>query len=322
MKALRYHALGGPEVLVWEEIPDPDVRAGDVLIKVAAAGVNFADLLRRQGQYTMTEPLPVTLGVEAAGTVVSVGSDVRDIQPGDRVLCRARGCQAELVAAPANGVNRIPDRLAFEEAAAIPVNFLTAYHMLRTLSPVRPGDAVLVQAAASGVGTAAVQLAKLWGARVLATASNGEKLGLAKRLGADAGINYTRQDFLAEVLARTDNRGVDRVLECVGGDVLTRSVKALAPGGVLMIYGRASGTLPPLSPEEFFPKNLRVFGVHIGMPPWTNEIHKAALEEIIRLTVGGKIRPVIDRTFPLQEAARAHEHLEQRKTMGKVLLIP
>ncbi|MBI4609047.1 MAG: NADPH:quinone oxidoreductase family protein [Candidatus Rokubacteria bacterium] len=323
MKAVRFHRYGGPEVLRWEEAPDPEVRAQDVLIKVEAAGVNFSDLMRLAGQYTTKDPLPAGLGVEAAGTVVRVGEQVSGIAPGARVLCRgARGCQAEYVAVPAALVNPIPASCTFVEAAAIPVVFLTAYHMLKTLGPVRAGESVLIQAAASGVGTAAVQLARLFGARVFATASSDEKLSLVKRLGADEVINYTRQDFLAEVMARTANRGVDRILECVGGDVLTKSVKALAPGGKLFVYGRASGTLPPLSPEEFFPKNLQVIGVHIGMPPWTPEQHKAALDELLALVEAGKIRPVVDRTFRMSEVAQAHDYLAQRRTMGKVLLVP
>lgn len=322
MKALRFHAFGGPEVLRWEEAPDPELRPHEVLVRVQAAGVNFADLMRRQGQYTVRDPLPATLGTEAAGTIVRVGRDVTGFAAGERVVCRARGAQAELVAAPVSAVCRVPAGASIEQAAAIPVAFLTAYHMLKTLVPVVPGESVLVHAAASGVGTAALQLARLWGARVFATASTDDKLALARELGATELINYARQDFLAEVLARTGHRGVDRVLDCVGGEILSKSVKALAPGGALMIYGRASGTLPPISPEEFFPKNLRIFGVHIGMPPWTAEAHGAALTEILRLVAAGDVRPIIDRTFRMEDAARAHDYLAERRTHGKVLLIP
>lgn len=322
MKAVRYHQLGGPEVLRWEDVPDPEVRPQDVLVKVEAAGVNFADLMRREGRYTVQVALPATLGTEAAGTVVRVGSGVTQWKPGDRVLCRAPGGQAEMVAVPASIVTRVPEGCSFVEAAAIPVIFLTAYHMLKTLAPLRVGESVLVQAAASGVGTAAVQLAKLWGARVFATASSDEKLALARRLGADECINYAARDFLAEVLARTDHRGVDRVLECVGGEVLLKSVKALAPGGRLMIYGRASGTLPLLSPEEFFPRNLQIFGVHIGMPPWTPAEHGPALAECLDLIAAGRVRAIISATFKMADVAQAHEYLAARRTMGKVVLVP
>jgi NADPH2:quinone reductase len=323
VKAVRFHAYGGPEVLRWEDAPDPEVRPTEVLVRVEAAGVNFADLMRRQGHYTVRDPLPATLGTEAAGVVVRVGEQVRGLAPGDRVVCRVRsGAQAELVAAQAVAVHRVPAGLGPVEAAAVPVAFLTAFHMLRTLAPVRPGETVLIHAAASGVGTAAVQLARFWGARVFATASSADKLELARRLGAAELIDYTRQDFLAEVLARTGHRGVDRVLDCVGGEVLARSVKALAPGGILMVYGRASGSLPPLSPEEFFPKNLRIFGVHIGMPPWTAEAHAAAMADVLDLVARGAVRPVVDRTFRMAEAALAHEYLATRRTHGKVVLVP
>ncbi|HET7876079.1 MAG TPA: NADPH:quinone oxidoreductase family protein [Methylomirabilota bacterium] len=323
MKAVRFHQFGGPEMLKWEEVPDPEVRPRDVLIKVEAAGVNFADLMRRQGKYTTRDAFPAMLGTEAAGTVVTVGADVREFKAGDRVVCRApRGCQAELVATPAVTVNRLPEGCSFVEAAAVPVAFLTAYHMLKTLAPLRVGETVLVHAAASGVGTAAVQLARLWGAKVFATASSDEKLALARSLGADECINYAKEDFLVEVLARTANRGVDRVLECVGGDVLIKSVKATAPGGRVMIYGRASGSLPLLDPNDFFPRNLHIMGVHIGMPPWTAEQHREALEECLGLVGAGKVKPVISATFKLSEVARAHEYLAARKTMGKVVLVP
>jgi NADPH2:quinone reductase len=323
MKAIRYHQFGGPEVLRYEEIPEPQVIPDTLLIKVEAAGVNFSDLMRRQGSYTSRDSLPAQLGLEAAGTVAAVGTKVRGFKKGDRVLCRAaRGCQADYVLVPRVVVNRIPKTLSFIEAAAIPVVFLTAYHMLRSLGPLKKGESVLIQAAASGVGTAAVQLAKLWRARVFATAGSDEKLDLVKRLGADEPINYTTRDFLVEVMARTRNRGVDRVLECVGGEVLAKSVKALAPGGKLFVYGRASGSLPPINPEELLPRNLQITGVHIGMPPWNPAEHAAAMDAILKLVAAKKVRPVVDRTFPMKDVVQAHEYLAQRKTMGKVLLVP
>ena len=323
MKAVRYHEFGGPEVLRWEDVPDPEVRPNEVLIRVEAAGVNFADLMRRQGRYHSHEGFPAGVGTEAAGTLVRVGDKVTEFKPGDRVFCRRStpGCQAEMVAVPASETFLMPETCSFTEAAAIPVIFLTAYHLLKTLAPLRSGETVLIHAAASGVGTAAVQLGKLWGARVFATASTDDKLALAKRLGADECINYARQDFLAEVLARTGNQGVDRVLECVGGDVLLKSVKALAPGGRLMIYGRASGTLPPLPPEELFAKNLQIMGLNIGGPPWHAAEHRAALNECVALIAAGSVRPVISATFKMAEVAAAHDYLGQRKTMGKVVLI-
>lgn len=324
MKAVRYHAYGGPEVLRWEDVPDPEPGAGTALVRVEAAGVNFADLMRRSGRYHFQAEFPARLGTEAAGTVLRTGAGVRDFEPGDRVFCRTAvaGCQAEQVVVPVSELFAMPAELTFAEAAAIPVIFLTAYHMLRTLAPLRTGETVLVHAAASGVGTAAVQLARAWGARVLATASTEAKLALARKLGADAAINYTTQDFVAEVMRLTDGVGVDRVLECVGGDVLIKSVTALAPGGRLMIYGRASGSLPELAPDAIFARNLHVIGLNIGGAPWTQAMHREALEACLALIASGQARPVISSVFPMAQVAAAHRYLANRQTMGKVVLTP
>lgn len=324
MKAVRYHAYGGPEVLRWEDVPDPAPGPGDVLIEVKAAGVNFADLMRRSGRYHFKIDFPAMLGTEAAGTVLRTGDEVKGFAPGDRVFCRtsAAGCQAEMVAAPAGEFFAMPAGTSFMDAAAIPVIFLTAYHMLKTLGPLRPGETVLVHAAASGVGTVAVQMAKALGARVFATASTEEKLDLARRLGADECINYEKQDFVDEVMRRTGGAGVDRVLECVGGEVLVRSIAALAPGGRLLIYGRASGSLPAVRPDEFFAKNLHVIGLNIGGKPWTQDMHRAALEDCMSLIAGGRVKPVISAVLPMARVAEAHEYLANRRTMGKVVLVP
>jgi len=324
MKAVRYHETGEAEVLRWESVPDPVPGDRDVLIKVEAAGVNYADVMRRSGKYHFKVEFPAPLGTEAAGTVVKTGRDVKDFSVGERVFCRttSAGCQAEMVVAPETEVLRMPQGLSFIDAAAIPVIFLTAYHMLKTLAPLRAGETVLIQAAASGVGTAAVQLCKVWGATVIATASSDKKLEFVKALGADHVINYQQRDFVAESLRITGGVGVDRVLECVGGDVLTKSIDALAPGGRLMIYGRASGNLPAIMPEQIFAKNLQINGLNIGGKPWTLAIHRAALDEIIALVTSGKVKPVISETFPMKKVIDAHHHLSNRKTIGKVILIP
>ena len=269
MKAVRYHECGEADVLRWESVQDPEPTAGELLIKVEAAGVNYADVMRRSGKYHFKVDFPAPLGTEAAGTVLKLGRGVNEFAVGDRVFCRTTkaGCQAEMVVAPVDEVLRIPNNISFVDATALPVIFLTAYHMLKTQAPLRPGETVLIQAAASGVGTAAVQLAKVWGARIFATASSDEKLEFVKKLGADVCINYQKFDFVSEVMKHTDGVGVDRVLECVGGDVLTKSFDALAPGGRLMIYGRSSGSLPPILPEQIFAKNLHVAGLNIGGKP-------------------------------------------------------
>jgi NADPH2:quinone reductase len=324
MKAVRYHQCGEADVLRWEAAPDPVPGADEVLIKVAAAGVNYADLMRRSGRYHFKTEFPATLGTEAAGVVAKCGGNVTDFTTGNRVFCRTTiaACQAEFAVAPVAEIIPIPASLSFVDAAAIPVVFLTAYHMLKTLAPVRPGETILIQAAASGVGTAAVQLAKLWGGRVLATASSDEKLDLARRLGAELGINYAKQDFVSEIMRHTAGAGVDRVLECVGGEVLLKSIDALAPGGRLMIYGRASGDLPPLPAEQIFAKNLHVIGLNIGGEPWHLAQHRKAIGEILDLVADGKIKPVISKVFPMARIAEVHEYLGNRKAMGKVVLVP
>ena len=323
MKAVRFHRFGGPEVLRYEAVPDPDVGPADVLVRVAAAGVNFSDLMRRAGTYNPKLPLPHAEGVEAAGTVVRVGADVEGPQPGDRVLTMlGQRCQAEYVAAPAALVYPMPPGYAFESAAALPLAGVTAYHLLRTGAAIQAGESVLIHAAASGVGTMAVQLAKVLGARVFATASTDEKLAAVRRLGADETINYARENFLTAVLARTDDRGVDVVLECVGGEVLARSAEALKPGGRLVVYGRASGEPGAVGGDVILTRNLSVLGLHLGRRPWRPDMHAEAFLEIIRLVAAGRLTPVVDRSFPMADVAQAHAYLAERRAIGKVLLIP
>jgi NADPH:quinone reductase len=323
MHAIRIHALGGPEVLQYEDVPEPPVDAGQVLIKVAAAGVNYSDLGRRKGTYARTISLPAILGSEVAGTVVQVGPGVAGFKAGDRVTAwPGRGGYAEYVTASAAAIYAIPTNVSFEAAAGMPVVFLTAYHLLKTCARVQPGETVLIQAAASGVGTIAVQLAEHWGARVIATASTDEKLKRALELGADVLINYSRLDFVPEVMHATNNRGVEIVLESVGGEVLTKSLSCLAPMGRLVIYGRASGSLPMLDPALILTRNMAVIGLHLGMPPWRAEMHREPMQELLALVETGKVKPIVDRTFPLQDAGAAHQYLAERRTMGKVLLIP
>jgi NADPH2:quinone reductase len=323
MKAVRFHRFGGPEVLRFEEVPAPAVGPGDVLIRVATAGVNFSDLMRRAGTYNLELPLPHAEGVEAAGTVTEVGAGVDGPRPGDRVMTMlGQRCQAELVVAPEGLVYPIPPGLSFEAAGALPLAGLTAYHLLRTGAGIRPGESVLVHAAASGVGTLAVQLAKLWGARVFATASTDEKLAAVRALGADETINYARENFVTAVLARTDNRGVDVVLECVGGEVLAQSAKALVPGGRLVIYGRASGESGAVGGDVILTRNLSVLGLHLGRRPWRPDMHREAFVDLIQLAAASRITPVVDRTFPMAEVGLAHAHLAARQTTGKVLLTP
>jgi NADPH2:quinone reductase len=323
VKAVRFHQFGGPEVLRWEEVPDPEVGPVDVLIRVAAAGVNFSDTMRRAGTYNPELPLPHPEGVEAAGTVVRVGADVGAPSPGDRVVTMLGSrCQADYVVAPAALVHPVPTPLDLEAAAALPVAGLTAYHLLRTRADLRAGEAVLIHAAASGVGVLAVQLAKHWGARVIATASTDDKLRVARELGADLTVNYARENFVAAVLGATERRGVDVVLECIGGEVLTQSGKALVPGGRLVVYGRASGESGAVGGDEILGRNLSILGLHLGRRPWRPDMHGAAFAEVLALAAAGRLRAVIDRAFPMADVAEAHRHMGARRTVGKLLLLP
>lgn len=323
MKAVRFHELGGPEVLRYEEVPQPRIGDTQVLIKVAAAGVNYSDLGRRRGSYAIPQPLPVTLGLEVAGTIEQVGASVAGFSLGERVMAWVGGGgYAEYAKAPLEAVYRIPEGLDFEAAAGIPVAFLTAYHILKTCARIQAQESVLVQAGASGVGTIAIQLAKLWGARVFATASTEQKLERIRELGISEVINYRQKDFVSEVLRMTDRRGVDVVLECVGGEVLTKSLSCVVPMGRLVIYGRASGSLPMLDTTYILTRNITVSGLHLGMPPWHAGLHRQAMQELLELVEAGTLKPVIDRTFRLIEADAAHRYLAERRTIGKVVLLP
>ena len=322
MKAVRIHEYGGPEVLAYEgEVPRPTVGPDQALIKVAGAGVNYADLTRRMGRYPGAEP-PTTMGLEAAGTIEEVGADVKGFAVGDHVMARAAGGQAEYVAADASSMFRCPQGLDMVQAGGMPIILLTTYHLLKTRAQVQPGDTVLVQAGASGVGTVAIQLAKLYGAKVIATASTEEKLGLARSLGADVTINYVDKDFEEEVQALTDRAGVQVILECVGGEVLEKSLRCLAPYGRLVTYGNASGGSASLPASEIFPVNRGVLGFSIGRSPQGSLDHHAAMKEILPLVHSGKLRLVVDRIMPMSEVAKAHLHLANRGTKGKVILTP
>ncbi|OGL05797.1 MAG: hypothetical protein A3I03_11740 [Candidatus Rokubacteria bacterium RIFCSPLOWO2_02_FULL_68_19] len=321
MKAVRIHEFGGPEVLKIEEVPEPTLAPGDVLIQTEAAGVNYADVMTRVGMYPI-KGLPITPGLEVAGRVVKTGGAVTDFKAGDRVVATLNtGGYAERVAAPAATVFSVPESLSAVQAAALPVNYLTALHMLREFGRLAPGESVLIHAAASGVGTAAIQLARLFGARIFATASADDKLALARELGAHETINYTTQDFAEIVKAKTDGRGVDLILECVGGDVFDKSIQCLAPLGRLITYGVAGGVPATVVTPVLLFGNLSVIGFHLGRYYQTRP-NREGMQEILRLVAAGRIRPIISATFPLGEVAKAHDHLSQRQTRGKVLLVP
>ena len=321
MKAMRIHEFGGVEVLRWEEVPQPKPRPHQVLIKVDSAGVNYADVMRRRGNYPGPD-LPSSLGLEAAGTVVEVGAEVSSVSVGQKVMAMGPGGQAEYVAVNGNFVFPYPETMDPVQAGGMPVVFLTSYHLLKTRGNLQPGDTVLIQAGASGVGTVAIQLAKAWGAKVITTASTQEKLDLARSLGADLAINYTTDDFEDIVLEETGGHGVELVLECVGGPVLEKSVRCVASYGRLISYGNASGTPASLPASDITSDNRTVIGFSIGRSPAGTLDHKAAMAELLPMVTEGRVKLIVDQVLPMSQAAEAHQHLSNRGTRGKVILVP
>jgi NADPH:quinone reductase len=319
MKAARIHAFGGPEVVTYEDAPKPTPKANEVLFKVTSTSMNYADVQWRRGNY-IDRTLPATLGREAAGIIETVGPGVTTLQVGQPIMARAPGGHAEYAIAQVDNVFPCPAGLDMTQAGGIPIIFLTAYHLLQSMKRLQPGDTVLVQAAASGVGTVLVQLCKQWGFRSIATASTEPKLELARQLGADETINYATQDFEAEVKRLTNGVGVQLALEAVGGDVTEKSMRCLAPFGYLVNYGNASNT-PASLPLSSLRENRAAMGFALSasVPGRDNQ---AAMAELLSLITDKKVRLIVDQVLPLSEAAKAHAHLSNRGAMGKVILVP
>jgi NADPH2:quinone reductase len=319
MKAVRIHAFGGPEVVTYEDTPQPVPQEGQVLFRVTSTCVNYADVQWRLGNY-IDRTLPATLGREAAGVITALGPGVTTLQVGQSIMARAIGGNAQYAMAQVQNVFPCPPGLDMAQAGGIPIVFLTAYHLLRSLKPLQPGDTVLVHAAASGVGTVLIQLCQQWGLRSIATASSEAKLELARSLGADVTINYTSQDFEAEVMRLTDRAGVPLVLEAVGGEVTLKSARCLAPFGCLVNYGNASNQ-PVSIPLSSLREQRAAMG--FSLPSTFPRLDsQAAMAEILDLILAQEVRLVVDQVLPLSEAAKAHAHLSNRGTLGKVLLIP
>ncbi|MBK8812459.1 MAG: quinone oxidoreductase [Acidobacteria bacterium] len=315
MKAIRVHELGGAEKLTLEEIDKPVPAADEVLIKVAAAGVNYADTMMRSGNYLTKPQLPFTLGYEAAGTIESVGSGVANLSVGQRVLATpGSGGYAEFATAKANTVIPIPDELGYGESTALLVQGLTA---LGLLSGTKSGETILIHAAAGGVGSLLVQLAKFKGLRVLATASSTEKLEKVAALGADVLINYTETDWPEQVLEATEGRGVNWLIEMVGGDIVAQNLKVLAKHGTMWVYGAASGQDFKVSVLSLMQKNHKIQGYWLMNEPIANRI--AFTRELLEHIAAGRLKIEVTE-FPLEKAREAHEAIEARKTTGKVVL--
>jgi NADPH2:quinone reductase len=322
MKAIRINETGGPEVMHVEEIEMPTPREGEVLVKVAAAGINFADLAQRQGAYLTRTRTPTTLGFEFAGTVEALGPGVSSPAVGTRVVAFGDGGYAEYAIAPITSVVPIPPNLDFVHAAAVPVQGITAYQLLRESARIEPGESVLVHAAAGGVGTLAVQLAKLMGAgTVVGTASNSSKLELVRRLGADAASNYTEADWVEQVKNATGGKGADIILEMVGGEIAEQSLQCLAPYGRMVIYGAASGQIAQFTGIQLMYKNQAIIGYWLTAQLSRTHRIAMAMMEIMQYLASGKLEIIVGQTFPLTEAAAAHRAIADRKTVGKVVLV-
>ena len=318
MKAVRIHEYGGPEVLRLDDVPEPVAGPGEVLLRVRAAGVNFADTQRRSGQAGRQVPLPAILGSEAAGSIFAVGNGVNPMLRGLRAVGLASEAQAEVVRMPANEVVLLPDEVDFEVAAALPVQGLTAYHLLHTVDWVTPGMTLLVHAISGGVGLMLLQLAKAAGARVLGTTSSEEKAEVAKRLGADA-VLVAPQDLAAEVLTLTGGQGVNLVFDSAGRATAEASLRCLAPFGHLVFFGSASGPPPPLEVEALYARSLKVSAYWLGSPH-PSDSHRTALQELVSDVAAGTLSATLGLRLPLEEVAEAHRALEGRRTVGKVVL--
>ena len=322
VKAAVYYETGGPEVFRYEDVPDPEVRPGGVLIDVAAVGIQGGDLLHRQGG--VMAGTPHVVGYQAAGTVRAVGDGVDSLAVGDRaVATMGHGSHAERVSVPAAAAWRVPDGLSLEEAAGVPIEFATADDCLFEFGHLVAGETVLVQAGAGGVGLAAIQLAKAAGARVIATASSDDRLRRLHEFGMDDGINYADEDVISRALALTDGRGVDLVVDPVGGLTLEGSIGALAYRGRISWVGRAGRDDRPPEVWPLMQKNATLTGVFLGAEMALRpERTRPLVERLLQRVASGELRVVVDRTFPLSEAADAHRYIESRRAFGRVLLVP
>lgn len=322
MKAIRIHTPGGPEAMRLEDVPEPTPGAGQAVVKIEAAGLNYIDVYFRTGANKV--PLPFTPGLEGAGTVTAVGAGVTDVTVGDRVAYTGiPGSYAQLNVCPANRLVKLPDGLSFRDGAAAMLQGMTAHYLVGSTYPLKKGEACLVHAAAGGMGLLLCQMAKMRGATVIGTVSSQEKAALARAAGADHVILYTTQDFVAEVKRITGGRGVDVVYDGVGATTFSGSLDCLRPRGMMALFGAASGPVPPLDLQL-----LNVKGSLFVTRPSLNH-HIAAREELLQRSgdvLGwireGKLKLRVEITFPLAQAADAHRALEGRKTTGKVLLLP
>jgi NADPH2:quinone reductase len=322
MKAIQVRQLGGPEAMELAELPIPQPKPNEAVVRLSAAGVNFIDIYFREGRYKA--PLPLVLGQEGAGEVTAVGSEVHDLRVGDRVAwVGAFGSYAEYSAVPANRLVKIPEGVSDQQAAAAMLQGMTAHYLSHSTYPLKSGETALIHAAAGGVGLLITQMAHNIGARVIATVSTEEKAKLARAAGADEIILYTQSDFETETKRLTGYKGVDVVFDSVGKTTFEKGLNVLCPRGMMVLFGGSSGAVPPFDLIGLAHKG----SLYVTRPTLVN--YTASREELVAhssavfgMITAGKLKLRIEHTYPLAEAQRAHRELEGRKTTGKLLLIP
>jgi len=320
MKAIRVQSHGGEDVLKYEEVPEPKPGPGQALVRLHASGVNFIDVYHRTGLYKL--PMPFTPGMEGAGVVESVASDVAEVKPGDRVAyAMAVGAYAEMAVVPSWQLVKLPATLDFSSAAAAMLQGMTAHYLTHSTYPIQRGDTILLHASAGGAGLLIVQMAKRRGARVIGTVSTEEKARLARNAGADDVILYTQTDFEAEVKRLTNGKGLPVVYDSVGKTTYEKSLNCLRPRGMMVLFGQSSGPVPPLDPGILAAKgSLYLTRPSLAHYSSTREELLSRANDVLDWVAKGELKLHIEKTFPLSAAAEAHRELESRRTTGKLLL--
>lgn len=326
MRAIGVKAFGGPEALELMNVKPPEPAAGEALVKIAYAGINFIDVYMRSGRYAKSDtyktPLPMVIGMEGAGEVVKIGAGVSNVKVGDRVAyCIYRGAYAEYATVPAWRLVQVPADVPLDVACALQLQGATAHYLSHSAFPIKPGDVALVHSGAGGVGQLLVQLAKARGATVITTVGSDEKAAIAKARGADHAIVYTKDDFQARVKDLTKGQGCHVVYDAVGKDTIAKSIRSCRRRGVVINYGGASGLVEAVSPLEL----AEAGSVFFTRPHLADYMQDAAeinqrMGEVFNLTRAGKLKVTIDRVWPLADAAQAHRAIEGRGTRGKLLL--
>ncbi len=324
MKIIKFEEYGGPEVLQFVEAEKPDFSDREVIVEVKAIGINYADTARREGKYVVPTELPYVPGSEVAGIIVEVGQNVTKFHKGDQVVALIGSSgYAEYAAVNENVLTKIPEGVDFEQAVALPLQGLSAYHILKTMGRIEKGETVLIHAAAGGVGAISVQLARIFGAeKIIATASTEEKLFHAQKMGATHLVNYTEEGWVEKIKTLTDGKGVDLALEMVGGEVFNQTLKCLAPFGRLVVFGAASGEQSSFNPGQLMRKNQSVIGFFLPQIMRYPELFQKSFGELLAYMKSGELVLTIGGIYPLAEAAKAHESLQGRKTIGKLVLKP